>query len=83
MCLPCRQRRLSTPVAAAPLPEPCRAEPNFRLHPKRYEFPRFVIPTTDGPVEFHLAVPKEKYEAFAILNLFIEYHGQNSAADPG
>lgn len=78
MCLPCRQRRLSTPVAAAPLPEPCYAvpdAPDYWQHPARYEFPRFVIPTADGPVEFRLAVPKVQYDAFAIPDLFIRHHG--------
>ncbi len=54
------------------------AKPDYRLHPERYDFPRFVIPTADGPVEFHLAVPKEKYDAFAILDLFIRHHGNPS-----
>ena len=55
-------------------------EPDYRLYPDRYEFPRFVIPTADGPVEFHLAVPKENYDAFAILDLFIKHHGPQIAA---
>ncbi len=69
---PSCQRRLSEPL---PLPEPCRPKPDYRQHPERYEFPRFVIPTADGPVEFLLAVPKEKYDAVDILDLFIKYHG--------
>lgn len=76
--VPSCQRRLSEP---APLPEPCRSEPDYRLHPERYEFPRFVIPTADGPVEFRLAVPKEKYDAFAILDLFIRHHGPANQTD--
>lgn len=53
------------------------------MHPEHYEFQRFVIPTADGPVEFRLAVPKEKYDAFAILDLFIKHHGQNPLAVSG
>jgi hypothetical protein len=34
-------------------------------------------------VDFRLAVPKEKYDAFAVLDLFTKYHGPNSAAVPG
>jgi len=71
--VPSCQRRLSEPT---PLPEPCLSEPDYRLRPERYEFPRFVIPTADGPVEFLLAVPKEKYDAFAMLDLFIRHHGE-------
>ena len=59
---------------------PCYPESDYRQHPNRYEFPRFVIPTADGPVEFHLAVPKEKYDAFAILELFVKHHGPQDAA---
>lgn len=72
------QPRLSEPWATAPLPEPCHSEasePDYRQHPVGYEFPRFVIPTADGPVEFQLAVPREKYDAFAILDLLMRYHG--------
>lgn len=75
---PSHQRRLSEPDAAESLPEPCYSAPgapDYRQHPERYEFPRFVIPTADGPVEFRLAVPKEKYDAFAILDLFIRHYG--------
>ncbi len=68
----------SIPVEPSTL-EPCHPEPDFRQHPERYEFPRFVIPTASGPVEFHLAVPKEKYDAFAILELFIKHHGPQGA----
>lgn len=56
------------------------AEPDYRRYPDRYELPRFAIPTTDGLVEFHLAVPKEKYDAFAILELFVKHHGLHDAA---
>ena len=38
------------------------------------------MPTADGPVEFHLAVPKENYDAFAILDLFIKHHSPQIAA---
>ncbi|MEF8727210.1 MAG: hypothetical protein V5B34_03190 [Accumulibacter sp.] len=55
-------------------------EPDYQRYPDRYEFPRFVIPTADGPVEVHLAVPKENYDAFAILDLFIKHHGPQIAA---
>lgn len=69
---PSCQRRLSAPD-----------EPDYRQHPERYEFPRFVIPTADGPIEFRLAVPKEKYDAFAILDLFIKHHGAEDSGQIG
>lgn len=47
---------------------------------ERYGSTRFFIPTADGPVEFHLAVPKENYDAFAILDLFIKHHGPQITA---
>ncbi|HMW55550.1 MAG TPA: hypothetical protein PKZ67_06645 [Accumulibacter sp.] len=56
------------------------AEPDYRRNPERYELPRFAIPTTDGLVEFQLAVPKGKYDAFAILELFVKHHGLQEAA---
>ena len=72
------QPRLSEPWATAPLPEPWHSEasePDYRQHPVGYEIPRFVIPTADGPLEFQLAVPKEKNDAFAILDLLMRDHG--------
>ncbi|MDP2811850.1 MAG: hypothetical protein Q8O34_17060 [Rhodocyclaceae bacterium] len=68
------------------MPEPCHSkpdEPDYRQHPERYEFPRVVIPTADGPVEFRLEVPKEKYDAFAILDLFIRHHGPVDSGSGG
>lgn len=73
--VPSWQRRLAEP---SHLPEPYHATPGeaaYRQHAECYEFPRFVIPVADGQVEFRLAVPKEKYDAFAILDLFIRHHG--------
>jgi hypothetical protein len=81
--VPSCQRRLSEP---AHLPETCQATPNapdYRQHPERYEFPRFVIPSADGPVEFRLAVPKERYDAFAILDIFIKHHGAEESGQRG
>ena len=77
---PSHQHRLSEPAVAEPSTlEPCHPEPDYRQYPERYEFPRFVIPTADGLVEFHLAVPKEHYDAFAILELFVRHHGAQGA----
>ncbi len=70
--VPSCRRRLSAPD-----------EPDYRQHPERYEFPRFVIQTADEPVEFRLAVPKEKYDAFAILDLFIKHHGAEESGQFG
>lgn len=80
---PSHQHQLSDPVPVEPSTlEPCHHEPDYRQHRERYEFPRFVIPTASSPVEFHLALPKEKYDAFAILELFIKHHGpQDSVAE--
>ncbi len=50
-------------------------EPDYRRYPDRYEFPLFVIPTADGPVQFQLAVPKGTYDALALFDLFIRQHG--------
>ncbi len=55
-------------------------KPGYQRYPDCYEVPRFVIPTADCPVEFQLAVPKENYDAFAILDLFIKHHGPQIAA---
>lgn len=78
---PSRQHRLSESVPVEPSTlEPCHPEPDYRQHPDRYEFPRFAIPTADGPVEFHLAVPRDKYDAFAILEMFVKHHGPQDAA---
>jgi hypothetical protein len=57
------------------LAESADSEPDYRRYPDRYEFPRFVIPTDDGLVQFQLAVPKGKYDALALLDLFVRYHG--------
>lgn len=76
-------RELSEPVPAEPTPpEACHPEPEYRRHPERYEFPRFVIPTANGGVEFHLAIPKEKCDAFALLDLFIKHHCKSETTHP-
>jgi hypothetical protein len=54
-----------------------RPRPDYRRHPDRYEFPRFVLPTGSDLVEFRLAVPKGKYDAVALLELFIRHHGSD------
>lgn len=59
------------------------AEPDYRRYPERYELPRFAIPTTDGLVEFQLAVPKEKYDAFVVLDLFVRHHGLDASGQEG
>ncbi|WP_300340246.1 hypothetical protein [Accumulibacter sp.] len=62
-----------------PIPESTQPEPGYRQYPGRYEFPRFVIPTAGDLVEFRLAVPKGKYDAFALLDLFIRHHGSDDS----
>jgi len=54
-------------------------EPDYRRHPDRYEFPRFVLPTASDLVEFRLAVPKGKYDAVALLELFVRHHGSDDS----
>ena len=49
--------------------------PDYLLHRENYYFPRFIIPTTANVFEFRMAIPKTKYDAFAILELFKKYHG--------
>ena len=71
-----QERSEAVPAEPSTL-EPCYPESDYRQHPERYEFPRFVIPTAEGAVEFHLAVPKEKYDAFALFDLFIKHHGRS------
>lgn len=49
-------------------------EPDYIAHPERYAFPSFTIPTAAGTFSFQVAVPKEKYDAFAILERFEKCH---------
>jgi hypothetical protein len=81
----CESTAAEAEKSESALPQPNNAastapKPGYQRYPDCYEFPRFVIPTADGPVEFHLAVPKENYDAFAILDLFIKHHGPQIAA---
>lgn len=48
--------------------------PDYITHPERYEFPSFTIPTAAGTFSFQMAVPKGKYDAFAILEMFEKRH---------
>lgn len=50
-------------------------EPDYIIHPERYEFPSFTIPTAAGTFSFQMAVPKEKYDAFTTLDAFQRIHG--------
>lgn len=41
-----------------------------------YVFVRFELPTPVGVYQFHMAVPKDRYDPFAILEMFDKYHGK-------
>ncbi|MCM8626949.1 hypothetical protein [Accumulibacter sp.] len=58
-------------------------DPDYRRYPDRYEFPCFVIRTTDGLVQFQLAVPRRKYDALAVLDLFVRHHGLDASGQEG
>lgn len=55
---------------------------HLKANRHKYEFPRFKLLTPIGWIEFIAAIPKDRYDAFRILEMLNEREAQTQQSTP-